>query len=517
MQIIDNKALLLRVKNPERVTECIPKAKILPDGGLLVKWGLEEAQVLVNLGIKNVPSPITAHYEWCGMYEPFNHQRATAGFLTLHRRAFCLNEAGTGKTNAVIWAADYLMSLGLIKRVLVLCPMSIMNAAWASDLFRTAMHRTVAVAHHTNSSKRRVAVSGGAEFVICNFDGLEIVQKEVMQGGFDLVVVDECNYYKNTNTNRYKVFKRVITPKTWIWMLTGTPASQSPMDAYGLAKIINPTRIPPTMSAFRDSVMYKATQFRWIPKPTAEKTVYEALQPAIRYTKDECLDLPEMLYTKRDTPLSKQQFKYYEELRKQMVTIAAGEEISAANAAAAINKLLQISLGCVYVNDAEFIKFDISHRFNELLDIIAESSHKVLVFVPFRHVISVLEMELIASKVSCAVIHGGVNLNKRSDIFDRFQTEAEPKVLVIQPQAASHGLTLHAANTVVWWGPITSVETYIQANARVHRAGQKNACTVVHLQGSSIEKRLYKMLDEKIGQHEMLVDLYRKELGGRYE
>ena len=147
MQIIDGKALLLRVKEPNRITAVIPKSKILDSGEVLVNWGLEEAQVLKNLRIKDVPSPIEAKYDWPGLYRPFEHQKTTSAFLTLHRRAFCFNEQGTGKTGSVIWAADYLMNLGLIKRVLVLCPLSILQSAWENDLFRFAMHRTCASAH----------------------------------------------------------------------------------------------------------------------------------------------------------------------------------------------------------------------------------------------------------------------------------------------------------------------------------------------------------------------------------
>ena len=130
VQIIENKALLLKVKEPARITTVIPKAKQINDHEVLVKWGLEEAQVLKNLKLKNVPSPINAKYDWPGLYKPFDHQRTTASFLTMHRRAFCFNEQGTGKTSSVIWASDYLIKIGAIRRVLVLCPLSIMSSAW---------------------------------------------------------------------------------------------------------------------------------------------------------------------------------------------------------------------------------------------------------------------------------------------------------------------------------------------------------------------------------------------------
>ena len=85
--------------------------------------------------------------------------------------------------------------------------------------------------------------------------------------------------------------------------------------------------------------------------------------------------------------------------------------------------------------------------------------------------------------------------------------------LIIQPQAASHGVTLTAADTVVFWSPVMSVETYLQCIARIDRVGQKNSMTVVHLQGSEVERRVYSMLQSKVDSHESLVELYKQELG----
>jgi SNF2 family DNA or RNA helicase len=294
-----------------------------------------------------------------------------------------------------------------------------------------------------------------------------------------------------------------------MWMLTGTPASQSPTDAYGLAKLVNPTSIPKFFGAFRDMVMFKITQFKWIPKPESEKIVHTVLQPAIRFTKEECLDLPEMTYTSRHVPLTVQQEKYYDLIRRDMLVVAAGEEITTVNAAANLNKLLQLSCGAVYSDTGEVVEFDASNRINALKEVIEEASHKVLVFVPYRHAIHIVTQALQDAGITAEIINGAVSASKRTDIFDRFQTEPDPKVLVIQPQAAAHGVTLTAANIVVWFSPITSVETYLQANARVHRAGQHNPCTVVHLQGSPVEKKMYKMLESKVDIHTKMIDLYK--------
>lgn len=515
MRIVDDKVLVLHTKQPHLITEHIKKSAIVGQEEdtyeVAVHWGLKEAQVLARLGIKDGPSPIKRDYKWTGKLTPFAHQKETASFLTLRQKAFCFNEQGTGKTASVIWAADYLMKMGKVRRVLVLCPLSIMKSAWQQDLFKFAMHRSCSVAHGDAKARAKI-IKAGSEFVIINFDGLAVVKQEVLDGGFDLIVVDECSAYKNPQTNRWKVLKDVAAKADWLWMLTGTPAAQSPLDAYGLAKLVNPDNTPKYFGQFRDQVMYKVSQFRWIPKQLAQTVVHNLLQPAIRFEKDQCLDLPELTFVERDAPLTPQQAKYYQALKKQMTISAAGENITAVNAATNINKLLQISGGAVYSDSKEVVEFDVSNRLQVVLEVIEESSHKVLVFVPFTHTIELLRATLEKNNISCGVINGQVSVNKRSELVTQFQNNPEPHVLIIQPQAASHGLTLTAANTIIWYAPVTSVETYLQANARINRPGQKNAMTIVHIRGSEVENRLYSMLQNNISNHEKIIDLYRHEI-----
>ena len=506
MQIIDNKALLLKLRDPNPVLQTIPDSKAINDNDVLVKWDVPQVHRLRSYGI-SAPSPIEGRYDWPGKYGPYDHQRKTAAFLTNHKRAFCFNEQGTGKTGSAIWAADFLMSRGLIKRALVVCPVSIMDSAWRADLFTFAMHRTVDMAYGT-AAKRKKIIEGGAEFIIINYDGVQIVEDEIRNGGFDLIIVDEASHYKNAQTKRWKCLNRLVTDDMWLWMMTGTPAAQSPVDAFGLAKLVNPKNVPRYFNSFRDMVMMKHGPFKWIPRHNAVETVHQVLQPAIRFTKDECLDLPDLVYTKRRVELTPQQKLYYDKLQKEMLFEASDEEVTAINAAVKANKLLQIAGGAVYTDEGNTLEFDINNRYNVLREVIDETSNKVLVFVPFTHTISVLADKLSQDKITNEVISGSVSPANRAKIFSDFQTKPDPRVLVIQPQAAAHGVTLTAADTIVWWGPTASLETYAQANARIHRSGQKHKCTVVQLAGAGIEHRIYKLLDQKIDVHSQIVDLY---------
>lgn len=515
MQIVDNKKLIVRTRNPHRITDVIPNSEVVnveeDIHEVAVEWELREAQLLRRLRIKNVPSPIARDYDWPGVHPPMAHQKTTAEFLTLHSRAFCFNEQGTGKTASAIWASDYLMKEGYIKRVLIVCPLSIMQAAWEADLFKFAVHRTVGIAHG-NREKRRKVIEAGYEYVVINYDGVDIVEKEIAAGGFDLIIIDEANSYKSASTKRWKTMRNLVTQRTWLWMMTGTPAAQTPFDAYGLAKLCVPDNVPKFATTFKESVMYQLTRFKWMPKPDAADRVHAALQPAIRFTKKECMDLPAVTYVDREAPLTPQQKKYYDIMKKEFLLQSGDEEITSANAAVNFNQLMQISSGAIYTNDKNVMEFDVSNRLSVVKEVIEETSNKVLVFVPYRHTITLLKDYLTKQGITLDVISGEVPMSRRGNIIHMFQTTPEPKVLIIQPLAAAHGITLTAADTIIWYSPVTSTEIYLQANARIDRKGQINPMTIVHIHGSAIERKVYQALQNRLLDHGKLIEMYKQEI-----
>ena len=517
MEIIDNKAVVLRTRNPAKYS-IIPKHKILSeiDGvyEVAVYWGLDESRVLKNLGVKEIRSPITGRYNWPGKFTPMDHQIETAAFLTMNRRAFCFNDPGTGKTLSALWAADYLMQKKEVRRVLILCPLSIMHSAWMGDINRSVIHRSAVVAHHAQASRRIEMIQQDYEIVIANYDGLGLIAQEINNDGrFDLVIVDEANAYKNPSTRRWKALAAIIKPETYLWMMTGTPASQSPVDAYGLAKLVNPGGVPKFQTAWRDKVMNKITMFKWAPKANANELVFSALQPAVRFTKEQCLDLPPVVTVTREAPMTPQQNKYYKLLKEQMMVSAAGQTISAVNAGVAVNKLLQISCGAAYTDDKEVVEFDAGPRLAVLDEILEETSRKVIIFAMFRSSIETIVTHLRKQGFGVDQIHGDVSATKRGNIINDFQTQPTIRVLVMQPQATAHGITLTAADTVVFFGPLMSVEMYTQCIARADRKGQDSEkVTVVHIESSPIERRMFKAMQGKVSDHSLLVGMFDHEI-----
>lgn len=518
MEIIDNKALLFRTRNPDKY-RILPRSLVVDQdevgATVMVKWGLDEVRVLHNLGMRKARSPIVGRYSWPGRYKPMEHQVETSSFLTINRKAFCFNDPGTGKTLSALWAADYLMSIGEIRRVLILCPLSIMHSAWMGDLQSSIIHRSAIIAYHSSAAKRVAMVKSDYEFVISNYEGVGIIGDAVLKDGrFDLVIVDEGNAYKNVSTDRWRTLNAILKPDTYLWLMTGSPASQSPEDAYGLARLVCPARVPRFKTGWRDKVMLKATAFKWVPRPGAKELVHQALQPAIRYEKAQCLDLPPVVTETREVPMTPQQSHYYQLLKAQALVRAGGAVISAVNAAAEVSKLLQISCGAAYSDNSEVVEFDATPRLKVLEEVLRETSRKVIVFALFRSSIATMAAYLAKKGIACEQIHGDVKPAKRGVIIHQFQTAAEPRILLMQPQATAHGITLTAADTVVFFGPLMSVEQYTQAIARADRKGQdSDKVTVVHIQSSPLEQKMYKALSSKVDDNRLLTEMFKAEIG----
>mgnify|MGYP000508756909 CR=1 FL=1 len=516
--IKDKRALVMKLNDPDRVLSVIPTArKTLFHGTTLVglPHRLDEVRVLRNLGI-NAPSPIEYHYKWAGRYQPFDHQKHTASFLTLNNKALVLNEIGTGKTQAALWAADYLMQIGQVKKCLIISPLSTLERVWGDAIFMDFMHRKSVTLHGT-AERRRKLLKVNADFFIINHDGFGIIFDHI-KDMFDLIIVDEAAVLRNPSTDRFKYINRFmkLNPSTRLWLMTGTPTPNDPTDAWSLAKLIESPYCTGTFGAFRDQVMMRVGQWKYLPRPDSANTVRHILQPSVRFTRDECFDLPDTIIQTRKVPLTPEQDKHYKQMWKSLVTeVAVGRlslgQISAANEAVKLMKLVQIACGVAYGDNGQEIEIDASPRVNVVKEIIEEAGGKVIVFVPLTGALNMLEREL-SKYFTVAVVNGAVSSGKRNQIFNDFQNASDPRVLIAHPATMAHGLTLTTANTIVWYGPINSNEQYTQANGRIERIGKSKTSLVVHIEATEIEKRAYARLSNKQKLQGILLDMIKEDM-----
>jgi SNF2 family DNA or RNA helicase len=328
-----------------------------------------------------------------------------------------------------------------------------------------------------------------------------------------LIVIDEISQMiRNAGTDRFDRLRDILVtkPPRQAWGLTGTPTPNGPTDAWAQCKLMVPDRVPPYFGRFKDSVMKQVTNFLWVPRPNAMDIVHEAMQPSIRFTRDECVDLPECTYITRHADLTVSQTKAYKDMLTQLKAEVDSGEVTAVNEAVKAQKLIQIACGVVYDSNGNKLDIDASPRLEIVREVCEEAGTKVIVFVPFVSVIEKVAEHLKKNGFSVAVIHGGVPKHERDTIFKSFQKAEEPKILVAQPATMSHGLTLTAASTMIWYAPVTSCDTYLQACARITRPGQKHNQLIVNIEGTPIEEKYYKRLMEKEKTQGILLDLVKE-------
>lgn len=509
-----HKKLVFNSRHPERITTLIPTAKMLPYKGrelVAVPHKLDETKVLRNIGYP-VPSPVAYYYAWSGRYQPFAHQKTTVEFLTLNSRAFVLNQIGTGKSLSVLWAYDYLKSVGQANKMVIVSPLSTLERVWADELFRHFPHLTYAVLHGT-AARRLKLLAQDVDVYIINHDGVKVIQDEIAKRtDVDTVVVDELAEFRNQRTERWKALNELVHGRKWVWGLTGSPTPKAPTDAWAQVRLISPDRVPKYFTKFRDSVMRQINTFKWVPRNEAAHIVKEAMQPAILFKRDECIDLPPCTFSTREVEMSPEQKDAYKNMLNRLRMEYQGGEVTAVNEAVKAMKLVQIACGVAYSTDGQNIILPSPERVDAVKKIVEEADGKVIVYVPLTGGLTRIADELRAEGYDVGVVHGETPKAERDIIFSAFQTGNDMRVLVAHPKCMAHGLTLTAASVIVWYIPTNDFSIYEQACGRIVRPGQKRHQHIIHLEGSNIERRMYNRLENKGNAQGVLLDLIKKDM-----
>ena len=507
---VSHRHKVVAVPYRDDVYNMFPAAKAMVINGhkfLAVRHQPAETYLLRKLGF-DAPAPILEHYDFCGG-KPFDAQVKTCAMLTMNERAYVLNGMGTGKTKSALWAWHYLYSNGLCGKVVVVAPLSTLQFTWAREIFQTLPGINAVVLHGSKQKRLDKLNDPTADIFIINHDGLKIVADEIPNRyDIDVLILDELAVYRNGGSQRTKITRKLAAGMKWVWGMTGSPIPNDPTDAWAQCSIVTPHTVPKYFGRFRDDLMHRITQFKWAPKPDAVEKAFAVMQPAVRFTLDDIVELPDAVYQTLDVELGPKQAKVYKSLVDHAHVAIASKEITAANAGAVMMKLLQVATGWVYSSDGQTVALDNEKRVEALIDAINATDHKVLVFVPFKHALAGIGAALTSEGIEHAVVSGDTPASARSDIFNLFQNTTKYRVLLAHPQCLAHGITLTAANTVIWFAPVTSLEIYEQACARIRRIGQKHKQLFLHLQSTPVEKKIYALLQRKQKVQERLLELF---------
>lgn len=434
------------------------------------------------------------NYTFPGRFRPRQSQKETAAFLAASQKAFCLDAMGTGKTLSALWAMDYLMQKGEIRRTLIITPLNLCDHVWGKEVWLSFIHRRYAFLRGNRKQKNMLVADLSNEILIVNPESLHLI-KSLPQ--VDLIIVDEFTKFKNVRTRKYKALK-MISEGRRLWMLSGTPAPQSPLDAYAPIRLVRPERL--SFLAWRDWTMKQVSRFVWEPRPNAAQVISKWMQPAIRHTMEECFDIPDVSIVPLEVDLTAEQKKAIESFRKDAIARFEKEKvITATNAAAVLSKCLQAMSGCIYGEEGgePFVqKIDATPYYDAIEGVVEQADTPVLIFVPFRAAALHLHNYLVSLQYKVGLIMGDTPLHERTEYFNAVQNK-KLHALVAVAGTMSHGLTLTGARYVLWALPPYSFEEYEQANARVIRPGQTGKVVIYQLIQNNISKMLFNRLQTR--------------------
>lgn len=469
---------------------------------VLMPWTIGACRFLQNIGVEALEAvpfyfdPTPRQVEGC--YKPMRHQQKTAAFMAMYSRGYLLADPRTGKTASAILGADYLQRIHAITGgVLIITTLTTMHGVWKTSIETTVPGARVAVVH---GKSRAEILKTPADFYITNYDSCRLSETAFMEAckerRIGAVIVDELTHVGNSSSKRHKAIYNICNKSgvKFVWGLTGSPADNPDM-VYGMCRVVNPAKLPVTTK----QAWLNLTTYQWGSEPyqrsvsrTAPQVIHQAMQPAIRFNKKDILDLPPVTTQVRECGLSAEQTRMRNELRDEAITLLkSGEVITATNGGVLMGKILQVALGVVKVRDGDPVMLPHDERREAILDAIAETSRKVVIFCGYTAGIDMLVDEIRKAGYTCEKIDGSVTGQQRAKILGDFQNNKDPHVLVCHPTTTAMGVELSAADTMIFNGvPLTGGFVYAQSLERLSSNKQTaENINIIHIVSTPEERK----------------------------
>lgn len=495
-------AKFIYIEHSEGAAKFIPHSLAKKGDKLYMKMDYvhDTCKVLANMGYA-VSSPIMRHYNWPklrGVHEATWFQKQTANFLVLNHRAAVFNKPGTMKTGSAIHAVEYLMQLGRVKRVLVLCPSSCVRTVWLNEIGDLVPFRRAGMMRATDKNTRTVEHVKKQEWLVTNHDGIKTFIDLIREFKPDVIILDESDKFNGHKTDRYKILRTLLQqfPHLMFWAMTGTPMPNAVTDTYALGHLINPTKMPRLFTTWRDMLMYKVSEFKWVNKPNALDVVAQYIQPAICMTREDCgIITPPPTRIQVKVPMTPEQTQAYSIMRNVgALEVGEGVKVVSANSAVRHSKLLQISLGFLYTEadeeDGRLHKIAIDTRCEACLPYIRNAKKKFIICSDYKGAVEYICEFLNNQGYLVASITGDTPQKKRDAAIMEFKN-GELNGLVFHPETMSHGNTLVQADLLIFFNPPLKTVYNEQTSMRIDRPGQDTPPLIVEMWSTHVEKERY--------------------------
>ena len=454
--------------------------------------------------------------------KPYAHQ-LTALEKSWNRETYAyFMEMGTGKTKVLIDNVAMLYDKGKVNGALIIAPKGVVGT-WYNQEIPTHLPNhieNVSVLWQSNITKGQSKKLGtlfktGEElhFLIMNVEALSTSKgtdfaRKFLSCHNTLMVIDESTTIKNPKAKRTKNIIKLAELSKYRRIMTGSPVTRNPLDLYSQCQFLSPWLLDfQSYYAFRTryAIMKTANisgrQIQLVAGFQRLAELSDKLKPfSYRVLKADCLDLPDKIYMKRQIKLSSDQLKVYDQMKKEALAILNGKKVTTVNALTQLMRLHQITCGHFTSDDGSTQPIK-NNRIDELMDVLEEIEGKAIIWAHYQYDITTIIKEVVKVHGPGSIVdyYGLTPQDERQKNIKKFQNNDKCRFIVGTPQTGGYGITLTAANTVIYYSNGYDLEKRLQSEDRAHRIGQQKSVTYVDiLADETVDEKIVKSLRKKI-------------------
>jgi len=454
--------------------------------------------------------------------KPYAHQ-LTALEKSWNKESYAyFMEMGTGKTKVLIDNMAMLYDKGKIDGALIIAPKGVIGT-WYNQEIPTHLPdhiENVSVLWQANITKGQqeklnelLKSSDKLHILIMNVEALSTSKGTDFAASFlrthnTIMAIDESTTIKNSAAKRTKNILKLAPQSKYRRIMTGSPITKNPLDLYSQCEFLSSWLLDfASFYAFRNRYAEMKTihaQGRSIQVVNFFKNIGELSEKlkgfSYRVLKEDCLDLPDKIYVKRNVTLTEEQSKLYKQMKTMALAILNGKQTTTVTVLTQLMRLHQITCGHFTADDGSTQNIK-SNRINELMNVLEEVEGKAIIWANYQkdmfEIKKAIEKEY--GEGSVVDYYGLTPQENRQPNIKRFQEDPECRFFVGTPQTGGYGITLTQANTVVYYSNGYDLEKRLQSEDRAHRIGQKKSVTYVDLMADdTVDEKIVKALRKKI-------------------
>ena len=446
-------------------------------------------------------------------FKPHDYQRYTIQFIIDHSESAIFLGMGMGKTISTLTAInDLIRNRFETQKVLVIAPIRVARDTWPAEIHKWDHLAGLTVSPIIGTAKQREAAANRrADIYTIGRENIPwLVKHHGNRWPYDMVIIDELSSFKNPQAKRFKALKKVRPKIHRIVGLTGTPAPNSLLDIWAPFRLIdNGQRLGKYITHYRDQYFTPGRRngtvvYNWNLRPGADQAIYDNIADiTVSMRTTDYLQLPESTHQHITVQLPTKARKHIDTLKRDLVLDLDDDTIDAANAATLSLKLQQLAGGAIYNETGDDYITIHDEKIQALTELVDQAQgNPMLVCFWFKH-----ERDRILDAIPGARV-----LDTAKDFHD--WNNGDIPVALIHPASAGHGLNLQAGGHImVWYTTPWSLELYEQANARLHRQGQTDPVSIIHIDtADSIDQTVHQALTRKDTTQQALITAVKAQL-----